>query len=149
VRLIGFAAALLTLLQVVQGSKEAQFHYVIPISFPDFGMFSTWFKALVLFLGVFILMTFGVRAMFRFAWYGLLSSRLIDLPPFTCVEGESYMTTVESAIVKRVLKKKPKLYWVFPVKWIAELTKESSKIVWFLYLLIALVLTIALLLLLW
>lgn len=107
-RLIGFAVALFTLVQTVQSTHDGGLSVLFPF---DLG----WsvpgiLKLPFLFAGIFILMTFIVRTIFRYAAMAYLVQCLIELSPVDVAADQSYQTIVQYRATEEFLKSNAKLY---------------------------------------
>jgi hypothetical protein len=140
-RLIGFVAGLFTLLQLTQVSKSLTLHtmfssFPIIINFPVI----VWeaIRFVTLFGGIFIIIFFILRAIFRFCIFGLLSSAVANL------SEEDYDTVLKDignvaekkgpiqlmkivASWKVVVKDNRKAYGVLPAKLFVQFNHKEYK----------------------
>jgi len=155
-RLIGFAVALFTLIQTVQSSGSNLLSTIFPTGLVMAGFeiltpYANGAKAILLFAGILVLMTYIVRTMFRFAVYSGFASYLINLLPFEVEKNQSIQSAIHNAVIQSMINKNAKLYWVIQCKWFiaSECHRRENRNGWILALIIALILTSILVWLLW
>lgn len=154
-RLLGFVGALFVLIKAVQDSASEQlskiFTFTFPINLPDFGAYPRYAELLLLFLVVWVLMTFIMRTVFRFSAYGSLLNYLIDLPPIKKISNQNIHKEINDEVQKWVKKDGVKLYVLVPITWFIYSKEAKSKwrYGWVLSFATAFILTLILLSLLW
>lgn len=120
-RLIGFTVGLFTLLQTVQYAQEVSLSKVFPDLTECIRIIEVcaWLgesvKFSLLFLAIFILLTWTVRTIFRFLVYAYFAERLMKVTQEGI--GEPMHSTIHSTITEKLDEENVKAYWFFPLTW--------------------------------
>lgn len=138
-RLIGFVIALFTLIQAVQNLKESYLSSLFPtlagalesvlVVSPTLVVLLDFIKLGGLFVGIYLLMLFVMRTIFRFSVFSYLASHLADVKESDVygtndekngnkpkLSDEDIMARIRMKTSERLLNRDPKLF-VFPIKW--------------------------------
>ncbi|MCW3985086.1 MAG: hypothetical protein NWE91_01565 [Candidatus Bathyarchaeota archaeon] len=166
-RLIGFTIALFALLQTAQYSRQEPLSSVFSaLQFPMIlnELYLEGLKFLVLFVSILVILTFMIRAIFRFSVFSYLSEYLIKINKndigtesdgkTVLIDGArhiheaTYMATV-NYLREWAYEGELKLYFFLPLVWVIGEKGRAKWKDWILYFPVAIAFTCFLLLLLW
>lgn len=163
-RLIGFAAALFTLLQAVQTSKASPLSEIFSIpTFIDLSIFSPYagtVQLIALLLLIWGLLVFMIRTIFRYSVYAKICERISTCPLIkwdkeTKRAYDNGETSIQGLVITKIVSEmkasKEVVYWRFPCTLFisSDALKRENRRGWLWCLVISLLLTIVILWLLW
>ena len=132
VHLIGFTAGLFTLIQIVQNSESQPLSGIfknVSVIFsgipPIIGEF---FKLMVFFVGIWVLLFFIIRTIFRFAVFAYFAEYSLAVgAKETYRRSEPIHEAIHLIVIEKVIEANKRLYWRFPLSWfVVRRGKESE-----------------------